>query len=161
MTPMCREMVSQVMVSQVLPAERGGGTRSGRRVPKNPIRCQEALKALKPQVPRCPGMLENAAYAGGETGPAREKVWWVRGPLVCLAEWDSQPSWALAVAGLSGLLAKAGRSLGAGGGTHGKPGLRARTRGPLSPPDFQSLAAGDTRSSQNENGKPGGTSCPP
>lgn len=74
MTPMCREMVSQVMVSQVLPAERGGGTRSGRRVPRNPFVAKRPSEALKPQVPRCPGMLENAAYAGGETGPARESL---------------------------------------------------------------------------------------
>lgn len=54
MTPMCREMVSQVMVSQVLPAERWGNQvrQAGA---KKPPHCQEALRspqATGPQVSR-------------------------------------------------------------------------------------------------------------
>lgn len=132
MTPVSREMASQVMASPVLPAERGGGTRSGRWVPRNPLVAKRPSEALKPQAPRFPGMLKNAAYAGGETGQARESL--VGQRRISSAWWNGAHSPAgrcVAVAGLSGLLAKADCSLGAGGGTHGKPGLRAtRTREP-------------------------------
>ena len=49
MTPMSREMVSQVMVSQVLPAERGGGTSSGRWVPRNRLVAKRLTAPWEPE----------------------------------------------------------------------------------------------------------------
>ena len=49
-TPICREMVSQVMVSQGLPAERRGGSRSGRWASRNPL-----LVAKRPSIPQATG----------------------------------------------------------------------------------------------------------
>lgn len=128
---------------------------------KKPLDCQEALRspqATGPQVSR----------------DAREccLCWWGNRPSQGKSEVGQRPC----LPGGMGLTAQLGTMwLWQGSqvcwprpaapweleGTHGKPGLRAQDQRALEAPDFQSLAAGDTRSSQNENGKPGGTSCPP
>lgn len=132
MTPMCREMVSQV-----LPTERGGGDGAG--TLGNPGHRVPASR-----------MLKNAAHTGWELGPSwhrrRSKAHWFR-----LAEGVSGPrrvpcgcsgagSSLGGRAGLSDPPAKAGPSLEPAWGPLGRPGLSRQDRKPPTGPDFCPLS---------------------